>query len=125
MILTKTGFRPPFESILPANDLEIYNVQTDAWGLLALAALLIIVAGWVPLGPLPVAYKRAAVAVDIGHHALTGWGAYGHYVRTTHYNTSMGVGVWGCAGLAALGVLTLIAPAGVSGLREGKKAKTP
>lgn len=121
-----------------ANDLEIYNVRTDAWGLLTIALMLVVVSGAVPLpflsnskttsqqsqGLQP--YAKAAILADVFHHVMTGLGAWSHYAKETHYNTSMGVGVWGCSGLALLGLVTLFAPEDVSGLRkteEGQRAK--
>ncbi|KAH9843240.1 Peroxisomal membrane protein LPX1, partial [Teratosphaeria destructans] len=48
--MVATWFRPPAQATLPnnlavePNDLELYNIRTDAWGLLALAAILLAVA---------------------------------------------------------------------------------
>ncbi|KAI9668240.1 MAG: hypothetical protein M1821_001060, partial [Bathelium mastoideum] len=131
-------FRPPAQRNLAPNDLEIYNVRTDAWGLLTIALMLVVISGAVPLplvnsstakaqqrvGAQP--YAKAAILADMFHHVMTGLGAWNHYVRDSHYNTSMAVGVWGCGGLALLGLLTLVAPPAVSGLgterRRGKSA---
>ncbi|GAM88390.1 hypothetical protein ANO11243_064230 [Dothideomycetidae sp. 11243] len=130
--LTMAGFRPPSQSSMIPNDLEIYNVRTDAWGLLTIAAMLLVVSGAVPLpfsnsksranaaaGLQP--YAKAAILADVFHHVMTGLGAWEHYAKETHYNTSMGVGVWGCSGLALLGLLTLVAPSSVSGLGGSKE----
>ncbi|KAI9708001.1 MAG: hypothetical protein M1820_004420 [Bogoriella megaspora] len=124
-------FRPPAQRNLAANDLEIYNIRTDAWGLLTIALMLVVISGAVPLpfvsssssetktqqqgsGIQP--YAKAAILADVFHHVMTGLGAWQHYVKDSHYNTSMAVGVWGCGGLALLGLVTLVAPPGVSGL---------
>lgn len=64
-------------------------------------------------------YARAAIVADVFHHVMTGVGAWQHYAMDTHYNTSMGVGVWGCTGLAVLGIATLAAPSRLSGLGSG------
>lgn len=126
------GFRPPAQRNLVPNDLEIYNVRTDAWGLLTIALMLIVVSGAVPIpflsnsktntqkqfGLQP--YAKAAILVDVFHHIMTGLGAWNHYAKDTHYNASMGVGVWGCSGLALLGLITLVAPSGISGLGDEK-----
>lgn len=122
------GFRPPAQRNLAPNDLEIYNIRTDAWGLLTIALMLVVVSGAVPIpgisngksraqhenGLQP--YAKAAILADVFHHIMTGIGAWNHYAKDTHYNTSMGVGVWGCSGLALLGLLTLVAPPKISGL---------
>ena len=98
--------------------------------------MLILVSGAVPLPPILAGagekretlakkpYARAAIAADIFHHITTGIGAFQHYAKETHYNASMGVGVWGCAGLALLGVATLVAPPALTGLgAEGQASK--
>lgn len=124
-------------------DLELYNIRTDAWGLLTIAAMLVIVSGAVPLdlfisssdksaGPsasrtraatastaTKAPYARAAIAADVAHHVLTGIGAWTHYSQPTHYNTAMAVGVWGCAGFAALGSTVLALGIGEDG-KAGK-----
>lgn len=129
---TILGFRPPAQRNLVPNDLEIYNVRTDAWGLLTIALMLIVVSGAVPIPFLSSSktnkqqqfglqpYAKAAILVDVFHHIMTGLGAWDHYAKDTHYNASMGVGVWGCSGLALLGLLTLVAPPGISGLGDEK-----
>ncbi|KAG8631521.1 hypothetical protein KVT40_000661 [Elsinoe batatas] len=128
-------FRPPAQRNLAPNDLEIYNIRTDAWGLLTIALMLLVVSGAVQLpflsnsktrgqraaGLQP--YAKAAILADVFHHVMTGVGAWSHYAKDSHYNTSMGVGVWGCTGLALLGLVTLVAPEGVSGLREEGRVK--
>jgi len=103
-------------------DLELYNIRTDAWGLLTIAAMLLILTNAIPITsskrssknpaapavakPQEAPYARAAIWADVFHHVVTGLGAWQHYKLPSHYNTSMGVGVWGCAGLAALGAVT-------------------
>ncbi|KAF2152037.1 hypothetical protein K461DRAFT_322156 [Myriangium duriaei CBS 260.36] len=124
-------FRPPAQRNLAPNDLEIYNVRTDAWGLLTIALMLLVVSGAVPLpgssarkadaGVQP--YAKGIILADVFHHIMTGLGAWSHYAKDTHYNTSMGVGVWGCSGLALLGLATLVAPPNLSGLTGGTRAK--
>ncbi|KAF4553028.1 Hypothetical protein D9617_8g050410 [Elsinoe fawcettii] len=124
-------FRPPAQRNLAPNDLEIYNIRTDAWGLMTIALMLLVVSGAVPIPFLSSTktkqqvetlqpYAKAAILADVFHHVMTGLGAWSHYVKDSHYNTSMGVGVWGCTGLAVLGLVTLVAPEGVSGLRTGR-----
>lgn len=131
----------------PQIDLELYNVRTDAWGLATIALLLLIFTNAVPNPLLPSSssslsssstttaddaqsqrviqsYAKMAIAADVFHHVMTGLGAWKHYSLATHYNTSMAVGVWGCAGLAGLGLVTLLAPAGVSGLGLGAGSGT-
>ena len=123
-------------------DLERYNVRTDAWGLITIALLLLIFSdavplpffsSWKPTTILTAAekdaekrvaqrYAKAAIAVDVFHHVTTGLGAWTHYAKDTHYNASMGIGVWGCAGLAMLGVTTLLAPSSLSGLGSDVKS---
>ncbi|PNS21729.1 Peroxisomal membrane protein LPX1 [Sphaceloma murrayae] len=127
-------FRPPAQRNLIPNDLEIYNIRTDAWGLLTIALMLVVVSGAVPIPGLSTGktrqqhdaglqpYAKAAILADVFHHVMTGVGAWNHYVKDTHYNTSMGVGVWGCSSLAVLGLLTLVAPPKISGLGYGGKA---
>lgn len=66
-------------------------------------------------------YARAAIAADVLHHVLTGLGAWQHYSQPTHYNTAMAVGVWGCAGFAALGSAVLAFGIGEDG-KAGKIA---
>lgn len=76
--------------------------------------MLLILTGTIPIGapssrdakPGLAPYARAAILADVFHHVTTGFGAWQHYKMPTHYNTSMSVGVWGCAGLAVLGLVT-------------------
>jgi hypothetical protein len=56
-------------------------------------------------GALP--YAKAVVAATVFHHITTGFGAFQHYKLDTHYNTSMGIGVWGNVWLTLSGVVTL------------------
>lgn len=113
-------------------DLEIYNVRTDAWGLYTLAAMLLILSGAVPLSFSSSSssteaaarakrpYAKAAIAATMFHHVTTGIGAYEHYAKDSHYNTSMGIGVWGNVGLFLLGAVVLATDRG-EGARAGKK----
>merc|ERR1711939_1224558 len=41
-------FRPPAQRHLEPNDLELYNVRTDAWGLLSLAGVMVTISQAVP-----------------------------------------------------------------------------
>ncbi|KAF3054188.1 hypothetical protein E8E11_012003 [Didymella keratinophila] len=121
-------FRPPSQALLEANDLELYNVRNDGWCLVTLALILISFTNAVPLSPAPKAihsadapkalksnrnngalpYAKAVVAATVFHHITTGIGAYQHYKLDTHYNTSMGIGVWGNVWLTLTGIFTLI-----------------
>ncbi|KAF2719366.1 hypothetical protein K431DRAFT_113004 [Polychaeton citri CBS 116435] len=124
-------FRPPSQQSFEANDLEIYTTRTDAYGLLTLSILVLVLAGAAPL-PAALAptrqqkseveakrpYARAAILATIFHHVTTGIGAYGHWKLESHHTVAMDVGVYGCGALALLGVVAL-----VSGLREEGKGK--
>ncbi|GAB7339856.1 hypothetical protein MBLNU457_6390t1 [Dothideomycetes sp. NU457] len=129
-------FRPPVEAQLMVNDLELYNVRTDAWGLITIAIILVIISGTLPLPGAMKKYSsslkdaaatqplaKAIVAADVFHHVMTGLGAWSHFSRETHYNASMAVGVYGCAGLALFGLATLLAPPELSGLGGGASEK--
>lgn len=127
-LLKKPGFRPPSQANLSANDLELYNVRNDGWCLITLALILISFTNAIPLysspksihsadapkafqsnknnGALP--YAKAVVAATIFHHVTTGIGAYQHYKLESHYNTSMGIGVWGNVWLTLTGLFTLL-----------------
>ncbi|KAF2769991.1 hypothetical protein EJ03DRAFT_311369 [Teratosphaeria nubilosa] len=132
-------FRSPAQAYLhnlaiEPNDLELYNIRTDAWGLLALALVLLAIADAVPLprpltagsslveSSIPAASKkpcaRAIVAVTVFHHVMTGVGAYQHWKVPTHRTAAMDVGVWGNVFFAGLGVAALR-----WGLREEGKGK--
>jgi hypothetical protein len=52
-------------------------------------------------------YAKAVVAATVFHHVTTGIGAYQHYMLDSHYNTSMGIGVWGNVWLTLTGLITL------------------
>jgi hypothetical protein len=108
------------------NDLELYNVKNDGWCLVTLALILVSFTNAVPftsgsravhsadtpkalrssIGALP--YAKAVVAATLFHHITTGIGAYQHYKLDTHYNTSMGIGVWGNVWLTLSGIVTLL-----------------
>ena len=108
------GFRPPSQRNLAPNDLETYNVRNDGWCLVTLALILIGLTNAVPFSPesakkfSAVPYAKAIVAATIFHHVATGIGAYQHYKLPSHYNTSMGIGVWGNVWLSLTGLLTLV-----------------
>ena len=103
-------------------DLELYNIRTDAWGLWALAMLLLAMADAVPLpkslvgsslaDPAPSQYKkpyaRAAIVITIFHHITTGIGAWTHWRLQSHHTVAMDIGVYGNIALTALGVAALV-----------------
>jgi hypothetical protein len=95
-------FRPPVHSHLTPNDLELYNVRNDGWCLITLGLILLGLAG-----AQTSRVSQAVVAATVFHHVTTGIGAYGHYKMDTHYNTSMGIGVWANVWLALSGAVTL------------------
>ncbi|KZM28641.1 uncharacterized protein EKO05_0010158 [Ascochyta rabiei] len=118
-------FRPPSQANLAANDLELYNVRNDGWCLITLALILVSFTNAVPLSPAPKAiqsadalkynrgngalpYAKAVIAATVFHHITTGIGAYQHYKLESHYNTSMGIGVWGNVWLTLTGLFTLL-----------------
>lgn len=105
-------------------DLELYTTRVDAWGLLALSAILLIISDAVPGLPksmstgssltdstVPVRqrqpYAKAIVVITMLHHAATGMGSYQHWVLETHRTTAMDIGVWGNVGLFLLGMAAL------------------
>ncbi|XP_014557374.1 hypothetical protein COCVIDRAFT_25987 [Bipolaris victoriae FI3] len=106
-------FRPPSQLNLAPNDLETYNVRNDGWCLITLALVLISLTNAVPFTAesakkfSSVPYAKAIVAATIFHHVATGIGAYQHYKLPSHYNTSMGIGVWGNIWLSLTGLFTL------------------
>lgn len=119
-------------------DLEVYNVKTDGWGLIALAGVLVSISSAVawPREPLKLPAdgdwgnsvssttadaeaeeppaeisKRignAIVAVTIFHHVTTAFGAWDFYKRDSHYSTSMSIGVWANVFLTAVGTLSFL-----------------
>ncbi|KAI8932373.1 hypothetical protein NX059_010562 [Plenodomus lindquistii] len=120
-------FRPPSQLNLMPNDLELYNIRNDGWCLVTLAIILLSFTNAVPFAPSSTApattkpagttsysskhpttitYAKAVVAATVFHHITTGIGAYQHYKLDTHYNTSMGIGVWGNVWLTGTGLLT-------------------
>ncbi|KAK1087671.1 hypothetical protein LTR33_000948 [Friedmanniomyces endolithicus] len=127
-------FRPPGQYSLGVpnpTDLELYNIRTDAWGLLTLAMLLLALADAVPLPASLVGsslsspnassqykkpYARAAVLITLFHHVATGVGAYQHWRLESHHTVAMDIGVYGNVGLIALGVSAL-----GFGLRDGEQ----
>ncbi|KAI6834405.1 hypothetical protein KC367_g4403 [Hortaea werneckii] len=127
-VMVASWFRPPVQAYreqigVEPNDLELYNIRTDAWGLLTLAMLLVALADAVPLPPTlagsslgnstaPTQYKkpyaRAAVLITIFHHITTGIGAYQHWKLDSHHTVAMDIGVYGNVGLTVLGVAALV-----------------
>lgn len=102
-------FRPPVDGLLvEPNDLELYTTRTDAFCLLALAAILLAVSDALPLpGAItgsslsdyaPVSYKkpyaRAVILITILHHVATGVGAYSHWCLESHRTIAMDIGRW-------------------------------
>ncbi|KAG9559134.1 RNI-like protein, partial [Aureobasidium melanogenum] len=96
-------FRPPVESHLKPTDLELYNVRTDGWGLISLAASLMVLSRAYARGGINRTYSKAFIAVSIFHHVTTMIGAYQHYKLDTHYTKAMWIGVWVNAFLTAVG----------------------
>lgn len=135
------GFRPPSQSHLPPNDLELYNIRNDGWCLITLALILLSFTNAVPLSAPPAAlhsadtpraltasgknaalpYAKAVVAATVFHHVTTGLGAWQHYKLDSHYNVSMGIGVWGNVWLAVTGLVTLAVL--VCGWGEGERVE--
>ncbi|CAK1355616.1 uncharacterized protein RHO25_000707 [Cercospora beticola] len=114
-------FRPPIQGAVEPNDLELYTTRTDAFCLLALAAILLAVSDAVPLPAgltgsslsdyAPVTYKkpyaRAVVLITILHHVATGFGAWSHWRYASHHTVAMDIGVYGNIGLVVLGLAAL------------------
>jgi hypothetical protein len=96
-------FRPPSQSHFSSNDLELYNVRNDGWCLVTLGLILLSLNGAVASGN----RVMAIVAATVFHHVTTGIGAYAHYKLDSHYNMSMGIGVWANVWLAVSGIVTL------------------
>ncbi|KAF2214592.1 hypothetical protein CERZMDRAFT_94985 [Cercospora zeae-maydis SCOH1-5] len=111
-------FRPPIQGAVEPNDLELYTTRTDAFCLLALAAVLLAVSDAVPLPAgltgsslsdyAPASYKkpyaRAVVIITILHHVATGFGAWSHWRYESHHTIAMDIGVYGNIGLVVLGL---------------------
>ncbi|KAL7009078.1 hypothetical protein EMMF5_001275 [Cystobasidiomycetes sp. EMM_F5] len=144
-------FRPPSQRHLTPNDLEVYNVKTDGWGLIALAGVLVSISSAVawPREPLKLPAdgdwgnsvssttadaeaeeppaeisKRignAIVAVTIFHHVTTAFGAWDFYKRDSHYSTSMSIGVWANVFLTAVGTLSFFWGDSGYGRKRGRK----
>ncbi|GAB7357391.1 hypothetical protein MBLNU459_g8329t1 [Dothideomycetes sp. NU459] len=124
-------FRPPSQQHLAPNDLEIYNVWTDAWGLITIALLMLALSGTAPFMTSPGAvrtgkvqspYAKAVVLVTMFHHVTTAIGAYQHYAVDTHYTTAMWIGVWVNVGLTAVGAFVLLF--GMGGASASSEKKT-
>lgn len=102
--------------------MELYNIRTDAWGLISLGMVLIALSDAVPLPssmvgsalatPAPAQYKkpyaRAAILITMFHHVTTGLGAYQHWRMPTHHTTAMDIGVYANVVLTVMGVLALV-----------------
>lgn len=114
-------FRPPVDGRPEPNDLELYTTRTDAFGLLTLAALLLVLCDAVPLPqslvgsavtiptspPSKKPYARAMILLTMLHHITTGIGSFSHWVQESHRTVAMDIGVFGNLGLVALGVAAL------------------
>ena len=118
-------------------DLELYTTRTDAFCLLSLSAILLVISDAIPLpkgltgsqladtgNKKP--YARAIVLITILHHIATGIGSYSHWVRPSHHTIAMDIGVYGNIFFTALGVVALVYGLGKeenggNELRSGKK----
>ncbi|KAI5240725.1 hypothetical protein E4T42_08283 [Aureobasidium subglaciale] len=100
-------FRPPVEQHLSPTDLELYNVRTDGWGLISLAAALLVLSRAYSLGHVNRSYSKAVVLVSIFHHVTTMMGAYQHYKLDSHYTTAMWIGVWVNLFLTVVGAIVV------------------
>lgn len=103
--------------IIVATDLELYNIRTDAWGLLTIALLTLLVADAIPFlnigsagtsGAARRPYAKAMIWATIFHHVTTGMGAYQHWSRETHNTPAMAIGVYGNIFLTVLGLVALL-----------------
>lgn len=113
-------FRPPSQLSFRPNDLEVYNIYNDAWGLIALALVLIIASVYAKGAS--VELKRALVGATVFHHVLTAVGAYEHYKKVSHYTFAMGIGVWVNVFLTIVGLgAAVLAPGSAEGRRVNKK----
>ncbi|KAF7187397.1 hypothetical protein HII31_11286, partial [Pseudocercospora fuligena] len=128
-------FRPPVDTPMEPNgtltlphppthtylhpDLELYTTRTDAFCLLSLSAILLVISDAIPLpkgltgsqladtgNKKP--YARAIVLITILHHIATGIGSYSHWVRPSHHTIAMDIGVYGNVFFTALGVVALV-----------------
>ena len=89
------GFRPPADKHVENNDLERYNVRTDAWCLVTLSGLLVSLTGAVPYasnalssgatslttrlpsrGLATKEYAKVAIMWTMFHHVATAAGSY-------------------------------------------------
>ncbi|KAI5195034.1 hypothetical protein E4T39_08407 [Aureobasidium subglaciale] len=100
-------FRPPVEQHLSPTDLELYNVRTDGWGLISLAAALLVLSRAYSLGHVNRSYSKAVVLVSIFHHVTTMMGAYQHYKLDSHYTAAMWIGVWVNLFLTVVGAIVV------------------
>jgi hypothetical protein len=90
-----------------ATDLETYNVRTDGWCLISLAASLMVLSHAYSTKGISKNYSRAFIAVSVFHHITTMMGAYEHYKLDSHYTKAMWIGVWVNAFLTAVGGVVL------------------
>ncbi|OSS46830.1 hypothetical protein B5807_08761 [Epicoccum nigrum] len=148
-LMVAAWFRPPSQSKLQANDLELYNIRTDGWCLITLGLILVSLTSAIPSSssqtnanpsttpskavhsadaPLALQsgetnailpHAKAVVAATVFHHLTTGLGAWQHYKLASHYNTAMGIGVWGNVWLVVTGGFTLLVA-----MREGEAGTT-
>ncbi|KAK3702432.1 hypothetical protein LTR37_014898 [Vermiconidia calcicola] len=115
-------FRPPAETHIQPNDLEVYTTRIDAFGLITLAGILLVLSDAVALpeslvgssmtvpasekGKKP--YARAIVLLTMFHHITTGIGSFTHWSRESHHTIAMDIGVYGNIALTALGLAALV-----------------
>ncbi|KAF1349081.1 hypothetical protein BDV97DRAFT_370288 [Delphinella strobiligena] len=111
-------FRPPTQLHFSPNDLEVYTTKTDAWGLISLALLLVILN--VYSSETSLSFKRAAILATVFHHVTTGLGAWEHYKLDSHFNTSMGIGVWANVWLTGVGLVAVLLAPGSQGAKTVK-----
>lgn len=130
-------FRPPQDVLLSPNDLELYTTRTDAFSLITLAALLIVLADAVPLpaslvGSAATAptspsskkpYARATVLLTMFHHITTGIGSFSHWARESHRTIAMDIGVFGNIFFVLLGVAALMWGFDDEGAKTAQPAK--
>lgn len=106
--------------LTPGPDLELYNIRTDAFGLIALAMLALVLGGAGSSNASSVIskpYAKAGVWATVFHHVTTGILAFQQYTGPG-YTTAMTVGWVFSGGLALLG--TYVALLDMSGASAGK-----
>ena len=118
-----------------SSDLEVYTTRTDAFGLLTLAATLLVLSDAVPLPKALVGssftapasektkrpYAKAIIILTMFHHVTTGIGAFQHWIKPTHRTIAMDIGVFGNIALTMLGVVALVYGLGEEG--ETKRSR--